>query len=108
MVTLTKTPLLGTWNIGLILHHSATKLLNARLWPQDDKAWMNSCKDLDYEVLIVSQFTLYGIWKGNKPDFHHAMPPAEAKACYDAFVKKVKQLYKADKVQGESNFQRFD
>jgi D-tyrosyl-tRNA(Tyr) deacylase len=61
---------------------------------------MKSCKDNDYEILIVSQFTLYGIWKGNKPDFHYSMPPKEAREVYDAFVRKVKQLYYADKVQG--------
>lgn len=31
----------------------------------------------DFEVLLVSQFTLYGMMKGNKPDFHLAMPPTE-------------------------------
>ena len=30
-----------------------------------------------YEILLVSQFTLYGLMKGNKPDFHLSMPPAE-------------------------------
>ena len=28
----------------------------------------------NYEVLCVSQFTLYAKFKGNKPDFHLAMP----------------------------------
>lgn len=83
---------------------SANKLLNARFWPQDldaplGRAWAKCLKENDYEVLIVSQFTLYGIFKGNKPDFHHSMPPQEARVVYDNFVKKVKQLYKADKVQ---------
>lgn len=30
-----------------------------------------------YEILLVSQFTLYSVMKGNKPDFHLSMPPAE-------------------------------
>ena len=33
--------------------------------------------DRGYEVLLVSQFTLFGILKGNKPDFHYAMPPVQ-------------------------------
>jgi hypothetical protein len=31
----------------------------------------------EYEVLLVSQFTLFGVMKGNKPDFHVAMPPSQ-------------------------------
>ena len=31
----------------------------------------------EYEVLLVSQFTLYGLMKGNKPDFHLAMSPSQ-------------------------------
>ncbi len=31
----------------------------------------------EYGVLLVSQFTLCGVMKGNKPDYHLAMPPAE-------------------------------
>ena len=29
------------------------------------------------DVLCVSQFTLFNIMKGNKPDFHLAMPPSQ-------------------------------
>ena len=44
-----------------------------RLWEKDGKSWNASVKDINGEILIVSQFTLYGILKGNKPDFHGAM-----------------------------------
>ncbi len=47
----------------------------------------------------MSQFTLYGITKGNKPDFHYAMTPSAARPFYDEFVKLVKKAHKADKVQ---------
>ena len=33
---------------------------------------------MGYEVLMVSQFTLYGRLKGNKPDFSQAMPVEKA------------------------------
>lgn len=33
------------------------------------------------EVLCVSQFTLFNIMKGNKPDFHLAMPPTQVELC---------------------------
>lgn len=44
---------------------------NARLWPDETgKAWKMSLKNLGYQVLLVSQFTLHGHFSGNKPDFH--------------------------------------
>jgi D-Tyr-tRNAtyr deacylase len=67
---------------------SARKLLNIRLWPNnEDKAWASSVKAKEYEVLLVSQFTLYGCLKGNKPGFHNAMGPTEAKVrIVDVFI----------------------
>ena len=35
--------------------------------------------DINGEVMAVSQFTLYGILKGNKPDFHSAMQADQAR-----------------------------
>ena len=35
--------------------------------------------DIKGEVMAVSQFTLYGILKGNKPDFHGALHADKAK-----------------------------
>ena len=47
------------------------KLLNLRLFEDEgNKRWSKSVKDLNLEILCVSQFTLYHIMKGNKPDFH--------------------------------------
>lgn len=52
----------------------------------------------------VSQFTLYGILKGNKPDFHVAMPPGRAKAFYESVVEKFRKAYKSDAVKGKISF----
>ena len=39
----------------------AKKLLDVRLWDDDKgKPWSKSVKDMGYEVLLVSQFTLFG------------------------------------------------
>ena len=47
------------------------KILNLRIFDdQNNKRWSKSVKDLNLEILCVSQFTLYHIMKGNKPDFH--------------------------------------
>ncbi len=50
-----------------------------RLWEKEGKAWNGSVMDIKGEVMAVSQFTLYGILKGNKPDFHSAMEAEKAK-----------------------------
>jgi D-tyrosyl-tRNA(Tyr) deacylase len=57
----------------------ANKVLNMRLWEKDGKTWNGSVMDIKGEVMAVSQFTLYGILKGNKPDFHSAMEAEKAK-----------------------------
>lgn len=77
------------------------RLLNARLWPSADgkKSWDQSVVQKGYEVLLVSQFTLFGLMKGNKPDFHIAMPPSQAQEAYSNFVGLVRSSYLADKVQ---------
>jgi len=55
--------------------------------------------DIGGEVLAVSQFTLYGILKGNKPDFHGAMQAEQAKDLFDMYVNMLKKKYNADKIQ---------
>ncbi|CAH9060264.1 unnamed protein product [Cuscuta europaea] len=77
------------------------KVLNMRLFPNKEtgKTWDQSVVQKNYEILLVSQFTLYGIFKGNKPDFHVAMPPDKAKPFYAAVVEKFRVAYKPDAVK---------
>jgi D-tyrosyl-tRNA(Tyr) deacylase len=76
------------------------KLLNLRIWNDDQgKSWAKSAKDKDYQMLLVSQFTLYHQFKGAKPDFHAAMQADKAKVLYEYFLKKMAELYgKSDKI----------
>lgn len=56
--------------------------------------WKKSVLDLDCQVLLVSQFTLFAnTKKGNKPDFHGAAPPVMAKELYASLVEKTRELY---------------
>ena len=41
---------------------------------------------MDLEILAVSQFTLYSVLKGTKPDFHNAMGGENAQKMFDLFV----------------------
>lgn len=64
------------------------KLVNVRLWDNADtgKSWSESVKSLNLGLLIVSQFTLYGKLKGNKPDFHDAMKASDSEQLYNHVV----------------------
>jgi D-aminoacyl-tRNA deacylase len=63
------------------------------------KTWDSNVIDNQYEILLVSQFTLYGVLKGNKPDFHNALNPDEAIKLYEDFIDLLKITYKEDKIQ---------
>ncbi|XP_051125569.1 uncharacterized protein LOC127247656 isoform X3 [Andrographis paniculata] len=77
------------------------KVLNMRLFPNEKtgRNWDQSVMQKNYEVLLVSQFTLYGILKGNKPDFHVAMPPNTAKSFYTSLVENFRKSYRTDAIK---------
>lgn len=62
---------------------------------EDSNGLMNlSVSDINGEILVVSQFTLYGdARKGKRPSFSTSMPPAEAKNFYDGFIEKFKESF---------------
>lgn len=64
--------------------------------------WLLVCNAVLVDT--VSQFTLYGILKGNKPDFHVAMPPQKAKPFYEALVDKFQKSYNSDAIKGKLIF----
>ncbi|XP_052202804.1 uncharacterized protein LOC127808338 isoform X2 [Diospyros lotus] len=77
------------------------KVLNMRLFPNEKtgKNWDQNVMQRNYSVLLVSQFTLYGILKGNKPDFHVAMSPDRAKPFYASLVDKFRTSYNPNAVK---------
>ncbi len=63
------------------------KSTGLRIFSDADGMMNLSVSDIDGEILVVSQFTLYGdSRKGKRPSFSTSMPPAEAKIFYDDFI----------------------
>jgi len=67
------------------------KILNLRIFENDAGKMDKSVVDVGGALLVVSQFTLDGdVKKGRRPSFDGAMPPAEAEAAYDGFVREAR------------------
>ena len=63
------------------------KILNFCILEGDSGTMSASLRDLEEDVMIISQFTLAAVTnKGNKPSFHKAAKPTKAKEIYDEFV----------------------
>ncbi|RZT22217.1 D-aminoacyl-tRNA deacylase [Fictibacillus sp. BK138] len=71
----------------------AEKIINLRIF-EDENGKMNfSLKDTEGSILSISQFTLYGdTKKGRRPNFMDAAKPDHAKQIYDYFNEKMKTL----------------
>ena len=80
----------------------AGKVARMRIF-EDEEGKMNlSVNDIGGEVLIVSQFTLYGdAVKGNRPSFIKAARPEQAIPMYERFVDEVRALVPAGVGTGE-------
>ncbi len=68
------------------------KIINLRIFEDEDEKMNLSALDLGKELLIVSQFTLYGdCRKGRRPSFSAAAPPDRAIDLYNIFIEKAAQ-----------------
>ncbi|CDO73648.1 hypothetical protein BN946_scf185014.g118 [Trametes cinnabarina] len=61
--------------------------------------WKKSVKDIDGEVLCVSQFTLFANTSKGKPDFHRAMASGPSRDLYGSFLKRMGELYRPEKIK---------
>ena len=69
------------------------KCLDLRLFSgEDNKLWNKSIVDVRGEILVISQFTLYGdCRRGRRPSFSNSANPKTAEPLYHLFVNKLKQ-----------------
>lgn len=69
------------------LKYIADKAIGLRIFEDENGKMNKSVKDIDGDLLIISQFTLYGdCRKGKRPSFDGAMNPGEAEEMYEKFV----------------------
>lgn len=82
---------------------SLKKLLSLKLFSDETgNFWKKSLVELDLELLLVSQFTLYAnIEKGTKPDFHNSMKSEESRPFFDKFVEMCRKSYKPERIQSK-------
>ena len=68
------------------------KVINLRIFDDENGVMNKSVKDVNGEILSVSQFTLYAdSRKGNRPSYLNALRGEEAIVLYDKFNQKLKE-----------------
>jgi D-tyrosyl-tRNA(Tyr) deacylase len=70
------------------------KCLDLRLFPDEEGGdrWQKSVQEIEGELLVISQFTLYGdCRKGRRPSFERSAAPTLAKDLYNRFVAKLRE-----------------
>ena len=70
----------------------AQRILSLRLFPREDQDFSLDIREIQGEILVVSQFTLYGSTdKGRRPNFGEAAKAEAAQSLYQSFVDELRQ-----------------
>lgn len=76
-----------------ILDKMIQKIINLRIFEDENNKMNLSIQDINGSILSISQFTLYANCKeGRRPSFTSAMNPDEATVLYDKFNEKLRKI----------------
>ena len=78
------------------------KIINLRIFNDDEGKMNRSVQDVGGDILLISQFTLHGSTKkGNRPSFIKAAKPDFANVMYERFIKVLEQTLGKEIQTGE-------
>jgi len=71
----------------------ASKMVNLRIFNDEEGVMNKSCMEIDGEIMIISQFTLHArTKKGNRPSYIDAAKPEISEPLYNQFISEVNKL----------------
>ena len=74
------------------LDYLFSKILGLRIFEDENQKMNLSLEDVQGELLVVSQFTLYGdVRKGRRPSFSDSAPPEKGELFYRKFIDKCRE-----------------
>jgi D-aminoacyl-tRNA deacylase len=84
------------------LEWMSKKIINLRIFNDDEGKMNRSLQDVSGDILLISQFTLHGSTKkGNRPSFIKAAKPDYAKMMYENFIEVLKKYFGKEIETGE-------
>ncbi len=77
------------------------KIVNLRIFDDDNGVMNRSIKDIDGDILVISQFTLHASTKkGNRPSYIKAAPPKVAIPVYEKFLQSLELIFEKNIKKG--------
>ncbi len=74
------------------INYLKDKIINLRVFEDEEEKMNLSLKDVGGELLVISQFTLYGdCRKGRRPNFMNALGGEEARILYERFIEECRK-----------------
>ena len=84
------------------IEYVVDKSVNLRLFPDSNGKFHFSVKDVKGELMVISQFTLYGdTRRGRRPSFSDAMGPVEAEEIFNKVIEMFKSNSGLDVAEGQ-------